>query len=156
MKKHIILLLIIIVFTSCKHSSEDRKSEEKPIQTIIEQISTSSLEVGCYFYSDGKNIINFEILETEGEINGNLIFNLYQKDSNKGTFKGYISEDKLFGIYTFESEGIKSSREVAFMIKDNLLIEGYGELNESGNAFRNKDKIQYTSEMPLKKTDCNE
>lgn len=155
MKKLIILSFITLAISSCKDNDENKKSTDDETQSITEKESTSSLETGCYSYNDGKSIINFEITKTGNQINGNLTYELDEKDSNKGTFTGNTSNDKLFGIYTFESEGVESSREVAFMIKDNLLIEGYGELNESGNAFKDKKTIKYLSKMPLKKTDCN-
>lgn len=155
MKKIIILSLITLTISSCKDNNENRKSTDDETQPITEKESTTSLKTGCYSYNDGKSIINFEITETGNQINGNLTYELDEKDSNKGTFTGNTSNDKLFGIYTFKSEGIESSREVAFMIKDNLLIEGYGELNESGNAFKDRKTIKYVSKMPLKKTDCH-
>jgi len=154
MKKLIILSFITVAILSCKDNNENRKSTDEETQLIIKKESTSSLKIGCFSYNDGKSIINFEITETGNQIIGNLTYELYEKDSNKGTFTGNTLNDKLFGIYTFESEGIESSREVAFMIKDNLLIEGYGELNESGNAFKDKKTIKYVSKMPLKKIDC--
>jgi len=155
MKKLIILSFFTLTILSCKDNNENKKSTDEKTQSIIEKELTPSLETGCYIYNDGKSIINFEITETGNQISGKLTYELYEKDSNKGTFTGNTSNDKLFGIYTFESEGIESSREVAFMIKDDLLIEGYGELNESGNAFKDKKTIKYVSKMPLKKTDCN-
>ncbi|MDD7886099.1 hypothetical protein [Flavivirga sp. 57AJ16] len=68
---------------------------------------------------------------------------------------GKLNGDTLFGEYTFMSEGIESKREVAFLIKDHQLIEGYGELNEDRTAFVDKNNISYTSTMPLTKTDCD-
>lgn len=53
------------------------------------------------------------------------------------------------------SEGTESKREVAFRVKDNQLIEGYGPMNENGDAFTDKSSIAYSANMPLKKTDCN-
>ena len=86
---------------------------------------------------------------------GNLSYALDGKDANNGNFTGTLNGNKLIGNYTFHSEGRKSTREVAFMVKGKQLIEGYGPLNETGTKFKDKEAIQYTSEMPLKKTACD-
>jgi len=151
MKKLIILSIIALAFTSCKGNSENKKSIEQETQTIIEKES-SKIEIGCYSYNDGKNSINFEITETKNQIIGNLSYEFEGKDSNKGIFKGTISDDILFGIYTFMSEGIESTREEAFIIKDNELFEGYGERDdESGTVFKDKKTLKFLYGMPLKK-----
>lgn len=106
MKKLIILSFITLAISSCKNNDENKKSTDDETQSITEKESTSSLETGCYSYNDGKSIINFEITKTGNQINGNLTYELDEKDSNKGTFTGNTSNDKLFGIYTFESEGV--------------------------------------------------
>jgi hypothetical protein len=46
-------------------------------------------------------------------------------------------------------------REVAFIIKDGKLIEGYGELNEEGTTFKDPSQLHFTSTMPLQKTNCS-
>ena len=78
-----------------------------------------------------------------------------EKDANQGKFVGTLNGDKLIGTYTFNSEGTESSREMAFLIKDNQLIEGYGELNEDGTKFKDMNTIKYTSTMPLTKMECD-
>lgn len=42
-----------------------------------------------------------------------------------------------------------------FLVKDNQLIEGYGDLNEDGTKFKDVNSIKDTSTMPLTKVDCN-
>lgn len=139
---------------SCKNNKESKGSAEGT-NPIVAEKPASLLQTGCYAYNADNNAINFEITGVGDEFTGTLTYTLDEKDTNKGTFKGQLSDDKLFGIYTFMSEGVESTREVAFMLKDNQLIEGYGELNESGNAFKDKNSISYTSTMPLTKTDCD-
>ena len=65
-----------------------------------------------------------------------------------------LNGDKLIGTYTFDSEGKSSSREVAYELKDNQLIEGYGDLDDSGTKFKDVNTIKYTSTTPLLKVDC--
>jgi hypothetical protein len=145
MKNIVVLLLVVFFLVSCKYN--DDKISEKTLATTLQK--------GCYVYNENGNIISMEIIKIENEITGNLIYNLRGKDINEGTFVGSVSDDKLIGQYTFSSEGNKSTREVAFLIKGNQLIEGFGELNEPGSAFKDKNIINYNSNMPLTKMDCN-
>ena len=153
MKKILILFLVSTLAVSCKNkdSKEDTTKESK--ETIVET-PTTLIQIGCYEYNKDGNQILFEITEVNNTVEGTINYVLAEKDANTGTFSGTLTDDKLIGIYTFSSEGTESSREVAFLIKDGQLIEGFGELNETGNAFKNKNNISYTSTMPLIKTDC--
>ncbi len=84
----------------------------------------------------------------------NLTYAYAEKDKNTGTFTGEFNDGKLVGTYTFQSEGVESKRQVAFMLKDNQLVEGYGELNEDGTIFKDVNSVNYSSTMPLTKMDC--
>lgn len=116
--------------------------------------SKVKLDKGCYVYNSNGSSISFEITETGDSIIGNLDYRLSGKDGNTGHFKGKLVGDKLIGAYTFMSEGSESTREVAFLVKGDQLIEGYGELVNDGSTFKNKDAVSYTSTMPLIKSDC--
>ena len=78
-----------------------------------------------------------------------------EKDKNSGNFTGELQEGILIANYTFKSEGKESIRQVAFKVNGDKLIEGYGELNNDGTAFKDLNNISFTSKMPLTKTDCN-
>ncbi|HWV71206.1 MAG TPA: hypothetical protein VN040_05805 [Pseudosphingobacterium sp.] len=153
MQKPIILSLLAFALANCQNHKESSISMEEINSMATEQPATV-LNTGCYCYDDGTNVISFDITGFGNQIMGALTYALEGKDLTIGTFEGYLSEQKLFGIYMFSSEGVESTREVAFILKDDQLIEGYGELNELGNSFRNKDNISYSSTMPLTKTDC--
>lgn len=155
MKKLIILSLLTVGLTSCKNITKEQGSkEEKGIVATKE--SQSLLALGCYSYNMNNNAIHMEITGIRNGVTGKLTYVLDGKDRNSGSFAGKLNGDKLIGEYTFMSEGIESKREVAFLAKVDQLIEGYGELNEDGTKFVDKNNINYTSAMPLTKTDCNE
>lgn len=137
MKNAILMVILAFGITQCKDND-----------------AKANLEKGCYTYNLNGNNIRFEITETGDSILGNLDYSLSGKDRNSGTFKGNLKGDKLFGTYTFMSEGMESNREVAFLIKGNQLIEGYGELDNAGTTFRNRDNLSFTSTMPLTKGEC--
>ena len=154
MKKIIYFILATVAFSGCKNENSKKTSDKKPIDTTA--FSSSILQLGCYTYNANNDNINFEITSVENGITGNLNYVLNEKDSNSGTFIGKINGEHLIGTYEFMSEGLTSKREVAFLIKDNQLIEGYGKMDESGTSFVDKTKISYTSTMPLSKTNCDD
>lgn len=126
----------------------------KKVEATTTETAVEGLELGCYEFSSDTNNIHFEIASLEPNVTGTLAYTLDGKDSNSGTFEGSLMDDKLFGTYSFTSEGVESKREVAFLVKDNQLIEGYGELTENGTAFVDRGNLSYTSKMPLSKTIC--
>lgn len=152
MKKIFTLLFIVASFVCCNSSNPS----EGPTTPKPATDSGNLLQKGCYTYNDSNNVISFEITEVGAGVTGKLMYALKEKDSNTGTFKGVLTGDTLFGNYSFLSEGVESSREVAFLVKDKQLIEGVGELNTSGNAFKDRHAINYSSSgISLSKTDCN-
>lgn len=157
MKKYIVLFIIALGFIACKNSADNKTTTESPEATSppVSTTSASGLLTGCYEYISDKNTIRFEITGVDNGVVGTLIYDFFEKDKNTGTFSGSVNGDHLFGTYTFRSEGMESSREVAFLINKNQLIEGYGELNAVGTAFVDKSKIAYNSNMPLTRGDCD-
>ena len=152
MKKISMMLIVFAVVSSCKE-------KETTVETVAPVndgalIVTPSIGNGCYTFEGNGSKINLNITNTENGISGNLDYKLAEKDKNSGTFQGTMKGDTLMVLYTYQSEGTESKREVAFLVKDNQLIEGYGELDATGTKFKMPAKLQFTSNMPLSKTDC--
>ncbi|HEA31215.1 MAG TPA: hypothetical protein ENH91_14695 [Leeuwenhoekiella sp.] len=141
MKNRILTLLVFLTLSACKNNQEKKNS---------------ILEKGCYVYDSNGNTVTMEITKVGKVVTGNLDMAYSEKDANTGTFLGTLKGDTLIGTYTFNSEGVKSKREIAFLVKNDQLIEGYGELNDDGTRFNNSKVIAYSSKMPLKKAACSE
>ena len=152
--KHYVLILIITLFSiSCKDAKQN-KTDEKDNTSIKTTSTPEPIEIGCYEYLANGSSIKLMITKTEPIIAGDLNYRLKEKDANTGSFSGKVEGDKLFGTYTFISEGIESTREIAFKISDGKLIEGFGELNSDGTTFKNRKNLEYNDSMPLTKTEC--
>jgi len=151
MKKFALLFFTALTMLNCKNKEEEKVSQE--IET--KEKASTSLDLGCYIFDDGKNKISLEITDIGVEIKGNLIYAFAEKDKNSGNFSGKLNDGILIGKYTFQSEGKESVREVAFKVEGDKLIEGYGDLNEDGTAFKDASNLNFTSKMPLTKTDCS-
>ena len=154
MKKLIIAAFAALTMLNCKNKEQKTETTKTDSQEVIAE-KTIALDLGCYVFDDGKNIVSLEITENKEEIKGNLTYALYEKDKNSGKFTGKFKDGILIADYTFQSEGKESIRQVAFKAEGDKLIEGYGELNDEGTAFKDISNIQFTSTMPLTKTECS-
>lgn len=157
MKKIFFLLFTTTVLLSCKNKTNELEHTETTAnqeETSVEETKTSLLELGCYVYNQNGNSVTMEITAINDSIKGNLKIAYAEKDANDGTFTGTLKNDKFIGTYTFTSESTVSKREIAFLVKENKLIEGYGEMIDNGTKFKDNNAISYTSTMPLTKSDC--
>ncbi|AWM12600.1 hypothetical protein NHF50_01485 [Flavobacterium sp. NRK F10] len=160
MKKVLFLAAIGLFGVSCKKTEEKPATEHEtptaPEQVVQTEEEKPLLAAGCYIYEVNDENITLKIDAVGKSVSGELSYLLAEKDYNSGTFEGTLHGDTLIGIYDYHSEGGMGAREIAFIIRDNQLIEGYGELNDEGTAFKDKSQIHFTSTMPLKKANCSE
>lgn len=112
------------------------------------------LKKECYSYDAKGSKIELRIEYKGSDVTGTLTYALSEKDSNKGTFVGKLENNILLLDYTFQSEGTESTRQVAFQVINNTLLEGYGEMTLDGTHFKDVAQIKFTSTMPLKKIEC--
>ncbi|MGY4385560.1 hypothetical protein ACVWYN_002600 [Pedobacter sp. UYP24] len=152
-------LLISAVAISC--SSENRNTQESD---STEMVSSDSAKTGgvtesadnCYTYIKNRDTASLKLHVQDHEITGDLSYKLFEKDSNKGTIVGALKGDTIIAEYTFDSEGMRSIREVIFLKKDGKLYEGYGDTEEKGVKviFKNRSALKFDSGIVFDKTDC--
>lgn len=153
MKKLIVVSFVVLTMLNCKNKEQKSENSNASPQEVAEQ--TTTLDMGCYIFDDGKNAVSLEITKNGKEIKGNLTYALAEKDKNSGSFTGELKGGILIANYTFLSEGTESIRQVAFKVDGDKLIEGYGDLNNDGTTFKDQKNINFTSKIHLTKTDCN-
>ena len=100
----------------------------------------------CYHAQVGSSNALLEVTEQKGEkTKGTLIYQNYEKDSSYGDFIGTFADQKLSVSYTFQSEGVESTREIIFEQSNNIL-------NAEGFAFKpikNCDSVIYNQGLSL-------
>jgi len=142
MKKNpLYAVMLILLLTGCK-----KKIITAPFPDDTAVASGIERTV-CYAYEASGNKIEMKVHYQGSKVSGTLEYALDQKDRNTGTFTGTITKGILLLDYTFDSEGVKSTRQLAFK-----LINEH--LTEDGTRFKDIDKIQFNSTMPLAKVDC--
>lgn len=93
----------------------------------------------------------------ENVVTGNLNYIFKEKDSNKGEIEGKMNGDTLIADYTFMSEGKKSVRQVAFLVKDSVATEGYGDLEQKDGkmVFKNPQSLTFGKGIVMTKVSCS-
>ncbi|MGB3800602.1 MAG: hypothetical protein WA952_12380 [Lewinella sp.] len=109
----------------------------------------------CYSFVDDRDAVMLSLTDLQGNTRGMLDYALAEKDRNTGTLEGAWKGDTLYANYTFQSEGVESQREVAFLRRGDQLVEGYGPVNADGTGFASRDSLEFSGQMPLTVTDCD-
>jgi hypothetical protein len=145
--KYLFILGIIGFTSSCNNQHQ---------QSPAEKTTTDAGGLNCYRYIKNKDTVILKMRSANGLVTGTLMYNFYEKDKNTGTIEGKIDGDLLFADYTFNSEGVKSVRPVAFKKTGNQFIEGYGETEENNGkmSFKNKDSLNFDHSITLAPFDC--
>lgn len=143
--------ILLGLLASCDTQQKETKKQADP-QTDTKANS----RVNCYQYANQFDTVTLKLIRIGENITGTLVYQFKEKDSNKGTIQGSMKKDLLLADYTFMSEGIQSTRQVAFKLTGNTFIEGYGEsLDENGTMkFKNIDSLNFSSSIKLQEIPC--
>lgn len=145
--------ILLLAFSSCKN--EEKKVMEPEETKVVEEIKHTK-KIECFGYSKNRDTIYLALHITDDSlVEGNLSYSLYEKDQNKGELRGRLSNDSLFADYSFESEGITSTREVFFIRTDSGFAEGFTNSEERNSKLVFTDKnFQLNTDFTLKRMDC--
>lgn len=143
-------LLLLMVSTSFTFSCSNNTGKANATRA---KGSGDSL-VGCYLGVIKKDTILLAITAVEGQtINGTLLFDFYEKDRSKGIINGRYVNGTLLADYTFQSEGLTSTRQVIFRKTSSGFVEGYGNTKMVGEkeVFADTSAIKYDRSFALTK-----
>ena len=152
MKSFIATLFFTAILTACNNDSE-KTNQAATDNTSPEQ---SKPVTECYLYTKNKDSIRLQVTINDKSVSGELVYSFYEKDMNQGIIQGELRGDTLLAEYEFKSEGIVSTREVAFLKKRDGFAEGYGEAEEKEGKmlFKNAAGLTYSDTVILKKVSC--
>lgn len=155
MKRIAIVAFICFTVIACKNDSKQTERIVKEETILNENRNQKTLQIGCYEFNNNSTKIEMEITEIKDSVIGKLNFAYEEKATSYGTFVGTLNKNKLLATYSYTSEGIQTIREISYLVKENQLIEGYGDLDDTGTKFKDIDALNYTSRMPLTKVECD-
>ena len=141
-----------VLMLSCQ---KEAKNTENLIgsRTDTTRIEASAMESGKYLYQKEGDTISLQLQVKDSKATGELVYKLKEKDANTGTIEGEIKDNIIIALYTFQSEGTTSVRQVAFKFTDKGVVEGYGAVEEKEGKvlFKDINTLNYTDEMILLK-----
>ncbi len=117
-----------------------------------------SISSGCYRMAIDRDTAYLKMELNGNDVSGNLVYDGWEKDDNRGTISGRLSGNKITLWYRYQSEGVWSVRQVIYKVGNNVLYEGYGEFegSEDSAVFRFPDALRYEENHPYQKIPCNE
>mgnify|MGYP000199732883 CR=1 FL=1 len=152
-----IIFFAATIAASCKNEPKKTTDATTTVDTAktVENKPTTPA-AACYSYIKDKDTVTLKMESSANVVSGKLSYKLYQKDSNKGELNGQLNGDTLLADYKFMSEGQLSTRQVIFLIKNNVAKEGYGKMEEKNGkmVFKDMKSISFETGVALNKVEC--
>ncbi len=129
-----IVTCCLLVMAGCNEAPE--KSDVLDPQTDTSTVAPVQVQSEqCYALTTGGNNVVLSLQINGSQAAGELDYAISGKDKNTGTFTGLMSGDTLTADYTFNSEGVRSVRQVKYLVNDSVAVEGYGKVEEHGGRM---------------------
>lgn len=123
---------------------------------VMSPQSGGDTTTACFYLDKGQEHKRVYMMRTGDNVMGDYQIDWDEKDGAKGSFFGKFSGDTIWAVYHSIIEGIKMQQEIVFIVKDDKLMVGEGELNSdvTPEAFVNKKKITFDKQRALTKGSC--
>ena len=148
-----------ITFVSCSGDKKTNVITDSSAVIVTDTVLALPVDTvlgNCYAYIKNRDTATLKLQVAGEEVTGDLNYKLFEKDSNKGKIAGELKGDTIIAEYTFDSEGMRSVREIVFLHKDGKLIEGFGDVEQKGvkTVFKNRATLKFDDGLIFNKTDC--
>ncbi|WP_316814012.1 hypothetical protein [Pedobacter heparinus] len=158
----VISVAALSVLASCNNENTNKQANDSASKVIAVDTTFTATHPkahsnDCYVYIKNRDTASLKLNIDGEELTGELNYNLFEKDSNKGKIAGEMKGDTIIAEYTFDSEGMRSVREVVFVKKDDgNIYEGTGEVMEKGGKmiFKDRSALKFSPTLVFTKTDC--
>lgn len=140
-------IFLSMLLLACQNQPATSNIKDSITTTIDSTQSPATTLSGCYEYNVGQDTIRLTLHVNGNQVSGNLFYDMYEKDKNRGTLLGSIKDSLIETNYTFNAEGMDSEAEVFFKFKNDSLYMGEGPqgVKDSKGVFLDKSKIQFTA-----------
>jgi len=148
------LLFATLFFAACGNNQTTSQSTDTATATAPQD----TLVTSCYSMVQNGDSAQLQLQTSGTVVKGNLAYHRNEKDNNNGSLEGIIRDSLIIADYTFQSEGKTSIRQVVFKMQADTLLEGYGDVDATGDTtkFKNVDQLQYMNNRPFIKTTCTQ
>lgn len=148
------------ILASCSSNESGKKAGDSTMialdTTFTPTNPAPANSTNCYVYTKNKDTASLKLNLKGEELTGDLTYKLWEKDSNKGTISGEMKGDTIIADYTFDSEGLRSVRQVVFLKKDAKLYEGFGDTEEKNGkvVFKNRATLKFADAIVFAPIAC--
>lgn len=149
------------IMASCTSNQAEKKMSDSSAKIALDTtFSPANKEpahsITCYQFVKNKDTANMQLRINGEEVTGFLDYHIFEKDANKGTLSGEMKGDTLIADYTFDSEGMRSVRELVLLKKEGKLYEGYGPVKEDKGKyiFENRGKLKFDNTIVFSPIPC--
>jgi hypothetical protein len=155
MKKICCLMMMASTFVACKSNSTTKQAADSAI-TAETAVAAAAESRTCYVSFKNRDSTYLHLIKKGEQVTGTLNASLYEKDKNSGIVAGFAQGDTLLLYYTFQSEGMQSVRQIAYLQKDGKLIEGFADVKEenSRTSFKSIKDLKFDGSVVLEQSDC--
>ena len=156
MKTFLASIFSLFIFAAC---NDDSRNDKKHNGTVIGDSTVATIQIprsDCYISVSGKDTFGLKIEVFPNVVTGVLRYDFHEKDKSAGELDGKLTGDTLFAEYRFMSEGTRSIRQVAFLVKDSIVTEGTGEMIEKDGKmmFKSPANLDFTKGIKYRKVPC--
>ena len=148
---------IVFVMISCNNQTGNNTTQDT-LQQSTDTATTITISKGihCFAYTQNNDTVFLSLTITGKLATGKMMYNLYEKDKSIGAINGVFYGDTLLANYSFLSEGNQSVRQIIFLRKGNIFLEGTGSMREENGrlVFINTADIVFTGTHILSLVDC--
>src|SRR5690606_31473358 len=125
------IFFVMILLAGCNNGPSHKEQLTEPSDVSATGKTGDIAAPSCYLSVTGRDTIYLKLNPpVNGKVTGDLNYLFFERDRNVGHLNGEIKGDTLFAEYSFISEGLSSVREVAFLLDENQVMEGYGDVEE--------------------------
>ncbi len=112
----------------------------------------------CYRLSTNGDTVSISISHSQDQVKGSMEISSQGGENNTAFLIGDFVGDTLIWNVWMESDGEVSKSQVAFLRKENSLIQGFGEMNFVNGVFqfKNRKAIEFMPSMQLKRIFCSD
>jgi hypothetical protein len=158
MNRYLSLFFIssILILTSCNGDNNAGGNETESDSVSVVQ-TEPEWQTSCYAYITPKDTARLMLRRKDNVVEGDLSYEWFEKDHNRGFLKGTVENDLIIAWYTFQSEGMMSVREEIFKMDGDKLIVATGDIEFRGDTsvFSNRQRLNYTRGITFEKVQCD-
>jgi hypothetical protein len=150
------LISSILLLASCNGNNNAGGNEIESDSISVAEPESDS-QTSCYAYLTTKDTARLLLRRKGNEVEGDLTYQWYEKDQNRGFLKGTVENDLIIAWYTFQAEGMMSVREEIFKMEGDKLLVATGDVDFRGDTavFKNRQQLSFSSGITFNKVECN-